>query len=171
MKTRKLGTTDMQFTTVGLGTWAIGGSWGPQDDRESIAAIQRAIDLGVTWIDTAAVYGLGHSEEVVGRAIKGRRDQVYIATKCGLVWDEGETSPYNRLQGDSVRREVENSLRRLEVDVIDLYEIHWPRPDADIEEALMESANEFYSDNAQGFHYFKEDFFDDTTPSGSIIEL
>ena len=116
MEKRKLGYTDMHFTTVGLGTWAIGGGgwaygWGPQKDAESIAAIQRAIDLGINWIDTAAVYGLGHSEEIVGRAIAGRRDQVFVATKCGLVWDEGSTTPYGRLKADSVRREVEASLR------------------------------------------------------------
>lgn len=140
MQTRKLGYTDLQLTTVGLGTWAIGGGgwafgWGPQDDAESIAAIRRALDLGINWIDTAAVYGLGHSEEIVGRAIAGRRDQVILATKCGLVWDEGSTTPYGRLKAESVRREVEASLRRLNVEAIDLYQIHWPDPDADIEEA------------------------------------
>ncbi|MGB9871544.1 MAG: aldo/keto reductase, partial [Anaerolineae bacterium] len=127
-------------TTVGLGTWAIGGGgwaygWGPQDDADSIRTIQRALDLGINWIDTAAVYGLGHSEEIVGKAIRGRRDQVIIATKCGLVWDEGSTTPYGRLKAWSVRQEVEASLRRLGVDVIDLYQIHWPNPDEDIEEA------------------------------------
>jgi len=122
-----------------LGTWAIGGpwkwGWGAQDDAESIGAIQRALDIGVNWIDTAAVYGMGHSEEVVGRAIAGRRDEVIVATKCGLVWDEGGTEAYGQLTAASVRREVEASLRRLDVDVIDLYQIHWPRPDEDIEEA------------------------------------
>ena len=140
MQTRKLGYTDLHLTTVGLGTWAIGGGgwaygWGPQDDTDSIRAIQRALDLGINWIDTAAVYGLGHSEEIVGKAIRGRRDQVIIATKCGLVWDEGSTTPYGRLKAWSVRQEVEASLRRLGVDVIDLYQIHWPNPDEDIEEA------------------------------------
>jgi len=140
MQTRKLGYTDLYLTTVGLGTWAIGGGgwaygWGPQDDADSIRTIQRALDLGINWIDTAAVYGLGHSEEIVGKAIRGRRDQVIIATKCGLVWDEGSTTPYGRLKAWSVRREVEASLRRLGVDVIDLYQIHWPNPDEDIEEA------------------------------------
>jgi len=140
MQTRKLGYTDLYLTTVGLGTWAIGGGgwaygWGPQDDTDSIRAIQRALDLGINWIDTAAVYGLGHSEEIVGKAIRGRRDQVIIATKCGLVWDEGNTTPYGRLKAWSVRQEVEASLRRLGVDVIDLYQIHWPNPDEDIEEA------------------------------------
>jgi len=140
MQTRKLGYTDLHLTTVGLGTWAIGGGgwaygWGPQDDADSIRTIQRALDLGINWIDTAAVYGLGHSEEIVGKAIRGRRDQVVIATKCGLVWDEGSTTPYGRLKAWSVRQEVEASLRRLGVDVIDLYQIHWPNPDEDIEEA------------------------------------
>jgi aryl-alcohol dehydrogenase-like predicted oxidoreductase len=139
VRTRKLGYTDLHLTTVGLGTWAIGGpwkwGWGAQDDAESIDAIQRALDAGVNWIDTAAVYGMGHSEEVVGRAIAGRRDEVIVATKCGLVWDEGSTEAYGQLTAASVRREVEASLRRLDVDVIDLYQIHWPRPDEDIEEA------------------------------------
>lgn len=145
MQKRRLGYTDLYLTTVGLGTWAIGGpwdyGWGPQDDRESIATIQRALDLGINWIDTAPAYGLGHSEEIVGQAIKGRRDQVIIATKCGLVWDDpGQGRVFNRLKAWSVRREVEDSLRRLGVDVIDLYQIHWPVPDADIEEAWSEIA-------------------------------
>jgi aryl-alcohol dehydrogenase-like predicted oxidoreductase len=140
MQTRKLGYSDLHLTTVGLGTWAIGGGgwvfgWGPQDDNDSIAAIRRALDLGINWIDTAAVYGLGHSEEIVGQAIAGRRDEVIIATKCGRVWDESSTTPYGRLKAESVRREVEASLRRLNVEVIDLYQIHWPNPDQDIEDA------------------------------------
>ena len=139
MRTRKLGYTDLHLTTVGLGTWAIGGSWhwgwGSQDDAESIAAIRRALDLGINWIDTAPAYGLGHSEEIVGRAIAGRRDEILIATKCGLVWDEGSTSAYGRLKAKSVRFEREASLRRLNVEVIDLYQIHWPTTDEDIEEA------------------------------------
>ena len=146
MKTRRLGYTDWQVTTIGLGTWAIGGGnwqhgWGPQDDGESLAAICQALDLGINWIDTAAVYGLGHAEEIVGRAIKGRRDQLIIATKCGLVWDDPRTGiVYNRLKAKSVRQEAENSLRRLGVEVIDLYQIHWPDPDGDIEEAWTEIA-------------------------------
>lgn len=140
MQTRKLGYTDLYLTTIGLGTWAIGGGgweygWGHQDDADSIRTIQRSLDLGINWIDTAAVYGLGHSEEIVGQAIRGRRDPVIIATKGGLVWDEGGTVPYGRLKAWSVRREVEASLRRLKVDVIDLYQIHWPNPAEDIEEA------------------------------------
>jgi aryl-alcohol dehydrogenase-like predicted oxidoreductase len=139
MKTRKLGWTDLNLSVIGLGTWAIGGGgwrwgWGPQDDQESIAAISRALELGVNWIDTAAVYGLGHSEEIVGRAVGGLREKPIIATKCGLVWDNnGNIS--NRLKEESIRAEVEASLKRLRVDVIDLYQIHWPIPDEDIEEA------------------------------------
>ena len=142
IQTRKLGFTDLHLTTVGLGTWAIGGEWdygwGPQDDAESIAAIRRALDLGINWIDTAPIYGLGHAEEVVGRAIVGRRDKagppVIIATKCSRVWDEDTLETSSRLKAKSIRREVEDSLRRLGVEVIDLYQIHWPRPDEDIEE-------------------------------------
>ena len=146
MQKRKLGYTDMEITTVGFGAWAVGGGnwewgWGSQDDTESIAAIQKGLDLGINWIDTAAAYGLGHSEEIVRKAIKGRRDQVYIATKCGLVWDDPNNGTvYNRLKGWSVRQEAENSLRRLGVDVIDLYQIHWPRPDTEIEEGWEEIA-------------------------------
>ncbi len=138
MQKRKLGYTDLQFTTVGLGAWAIGGpwqwGWGPQDDADSIATIQHAIDQGINWIDTAPAYGLGHSEEIVGKAVAGRRDDVSIATKCSLVWEEGSTSVNSVLKASSVRREVEDSLRRLNIDVIDLYQIHWPNPDEDIEE-------------------------------------
>lgn len=145
MQKRKLGFSDMEFTTCGFGAWAVGGTWdwgwGAQDDEESVAAIERALDLGINWIDTAAAYGLGHSEEIVGKALNGRRDQVYIATKCGLVWDDPSTGKVNnRLKAWSVRQEAENSLRRLSVDVIDLYQIHWPRPDEDIEEGWTEIA-------------------------------
>jgi aryl-alcohol dehydrogenase-like predicted oxidoreductase len=141
---RKLGFSDLEFTVVGFGAWAIGGGnwefgWGAQDDGESIAAIQRGLDLGINWIDTAAAYGLGHSEEVVRKALQGRRDNVYIATKCGLVWEDPKTGKVtNRLKAASVRQEAENSLKRLGVDVIDLYQIHWPNPDPDIEEAWGE---------------------------------
>ncbi|MGA8620064.1 MAG: aldo/keto reductase [Candidatus Sulfotelmatobacter sp.] len=135
MKTRKLGNSDLHITPVGYGAWAIGGSgwqfaWGSQDDNDSIAAIHRALELGVNWIDTAAVYGLGHSEEVVARALKswpGLRP--YVFTKCGLRWDaDGNVRKVSN--ADSIRREVEESLRRLSVEVIDLYQIHWP-PDPD----------------------------------------
>jgi aryl-alcohol dehydrogenase-like predicted oxidoreductase len=146
MQKRKLGTTDLNLSVIGLGTWAIGGGnwywgWGPQDDAESIATIQRAIDLGINWMDSAAAYGLGYSEELIGKAIAGRRDEVIIATKCGLVWEgdtTGDVTP--RLKADSVRREAEDSLRRLNVETIDLYQIHWPDPDEDLEEAWTEIA-------------------------------
>ncbi|MBE7474096.1 MAG: aldo/keto reductase [Anaerolineae bacterium] len=139
MQTRQLGYSDLQLTVVGLGTWAIGGGgwiygWGPQDDADSIAAIQRALDLGINWIDTAAVYGAGHSEEVVSRAITGRRHEVIVATKGGRILEPGQEQPFARLKADSLRREVEASLRRLRVEAIDLYQIHWPDPDEDIEE-------------------------------------
>lgn len=146
MEKNKLGFTDLELTRIGFGSWAIGGGgwefgWGPQDERESISAIHRAIDLGVNWIDTAAAYGLGRSEKVVGKAIKGRRDELIIATKCGLVWDEPSSWEVNNyLKAKSVRKEAEDSLRRLDVDVIDLYQIHWPIPDEDIEEAWNEIA-------------------------------
>jgi aryl-alcohol dehydrogenase-like predicted oxidoreductase len=134
-----LGYSDLHLTTIGLGTWAMGGGgwafgWGPQDDADTIAAIRRALELGINWIDTAAVYGVGHSEEMVGKAIAGRRDEIIIATKCSRVWNPGETRPFGRLKADSVRREAEASLRRLGVEVIDLYQIHRPEPDEDIEE-------------------------------------
>ena len=142
MQKRKLGFSDLHLTTVGLGTWAIGGGdwywgWGPQDVQESIDTIHRALDLGINWMDSAAAYGLGRSEELIAKAIKGRRDEVIVATKCGLVWDENDRTAdvAPRLKADSVRREAENSLRRLNVETIDLYQIHWPTPDEDIEEA------------------------------------
>ncbi len=135
MEMRRLGNSDLHITRVGYGAWAIGGSgwqfaWGSQDDNESIAAIHRALELGVNWIDTAAVYGLGHSEEVVGRAVKEwRGSRPYVFTKCGLRGDaNGEVRKV--LSAASIRGEVEDSLRRLSVDVIDLYQIHWP-PDKD----------------------------------------
>jgi len=138
MKTRQLGKTDLFITPLGFGSWAVGGGgwqfgWGAQDDRESIAAINGALDLGMNWIDTAAVYGLGHSEEIVAQALKGREKRPYIFTKCSMVWDDqGKIS--HSLKRESIRREVEDSLRRLQVETIDLYQIHWPNPEADIEE-------------------------------------
>jgi aryl-alcohol dehydrogenase-like predicted oxidoreductase len=139
MQTRQLGYSDLHLTTIGLGAWAIGGGgwiygWGPQDDADSIAAIRRALDLGINWVDTAAVYGGGHSEEVVGQALVGRRDGVIVATKCGRILESLTDQPYGRLTADSVRREAEASLRRLKMEVIDLYQIHWPDPDQEIEE-------------------------------------
>ena len=135
MQTRKLGNSDLHITPVGYGAWAIGGSgwqfaWGSQDDNDSIAAIHRALELGVNWIDTAAVYGLGHSEEVVARALKSwPGPRPYVFTKCGLRWDD-DGNVRKVLTADSIRHEVEDSLRRLSVEVIDLYQIHWP-PDPD----------------------------------------
>jgi aryl-alcohol dehydrogenase-like predicted oxidoreductase len=139
METRKLGWTDLRLSKVGLGTWAIGGAgwqygWGPQDDRDSATAIARALELGINWIDTAAVYGLGHAEEVVGKVIASTAARPIVATKCGLVWNHnGRVS--GRLKRDSLRAEVEASLRRLRLETIDLYQVHWPMPDRDIEEA------------------------------------
>src|SRR5882762_8213300 len=138
MQTKQLGNSDMNITRIGVGAWAIGGGgwafgWGPQDDHESVAAIRAALDAGVNWIDTAAVYGLGHSEEVVARALAGVRQRPYVFTKCSMVWNErGEIG--RSLKAESIRRECESSLRRLRADVIDLYQIHWPNPDDEIEE-------------------------------------
>ncbi len=137
MHTRRFGRTDLEITPIGLGAWAIGGGnwefgWGPQDDLESIKTIKRALDLGINWIDTAAVYGLGHSEEIVGKAIKGR-EKPLVFTKCSMVWDESRKVGHS-LKADSIEREVEDSLKRLGIDAIDLYQIHWPNPDPEIEE-------------------------------------
>jgi len=138
MNTKRLGNSDLSITPIGFGAWAIGGSgwefaWGAQDDRESIAAIHAALDAGVNWIDTAAVYGLGHSEEVVARALEGVTSRPYVFTKCSMLWNEHREIGHS-LKADSIRRECEASLRRLRVDAIDLYQIHWPDPDVDIEE-------------------------------------
>jgi aryl-alcohol dehydrogenase-like predicted oxidoreductase len=133
MKRNRLGNSDMEITPVGFGAWAVGGDWkygwGEQDDRESIAAIHRALELGVNWIDTAAVYGLGHSEEVVCRALREwRGPRPYVFTKCGMVWDRRREVGYS-LRANSIRRECEASLRRLGTEAIDLYQIHWPVED------------------------------------------
>jgi aryl-alcohol dehydrogenase-like predicted oxidoreductase len=130
MTLRQLGNSDLYITLVGMGAWAMGGGkwefgWGPQDDKDSIEAIHAGLDRGVNWIDTAAVYGLGHSETVVGRAIKGLRERPYVFTKCSLVWDEQRKISHN-LQAASIRREAEASLKRLGVERIDLHQIHWP---------------------------------------------
>src|ERR1017187_513867 len=136
MKISQLGTSDMWLTPIGFGAWAVGGgnwamSWGPQDDSASIAAMHKAFDLGVNWIDTAAIYGLGHSEEIVGKAVKESSFKPFVFTKCGMVWNEKQQIKRTLLE---IRREVEDSLRRLQLDVIDLYQIHWPVEDQDIEE-------------------------------------
>jgi aryl-alcohol dehydrogenase-like predicted oxidoreductase len=138
MKTKQLGNSDLFITPVGFGAWAIGGSgwefaWGAQDDSDSVAAIHEALDAGVNWIDTAAVYGLGHSEEVVARALQSMNSRPYVFTKCSMVWDDRRQVGHS-LKADSIRRECEASLRRLRVEAIDLYQIHWPDPDADVEE-------------------------------------
>jgi len=138
MQTRQLGNSDLHITPIGLGAWAIGGGdyafgWGPQEDNDSIAAIHAAVEHGINWIDTAPVYGLGHSEEVVARALKGRQRKPYIFTKCSMVWGQ-DRKVTNSMKRESVFRECEDSLRRLGTDVIDLYQIHWPNPDPEIEE-------------------------------------
>jgi aryl-alcohol dehydrogenase-like predicted oxidoreductase len=143
MKTKRLGNSDLFITPMGFGAWAIGGAgwefgWGDQDDKASIAAIHRALELGINWIDTAAVYGMGHSEEVVAAALKSWRGlRPYVFTKCGLRWDE-QGYVHRNLQADSIRRECEASLRRLKVETIDLYQIHWPNED--LEEGWSEMA-------------------------------
>src|ERR1700730_5029052 len=152
MTLRTLGQSDLKITPIGIGAWAIGGgqwefAWGSQDDEQSISAIQAGLDSGMNWIDTAAVYGLGHSETVVGRAIKGLRTRPYIFTKCSLVWDKSGNISHN-LKAASIHREAEASLKRLGVDTIDLYQIHWPawagNPESaspgSIEEAVGEMA-------------------------------
>ena len=144
MRKARLGAAGPEITRIGLGTWALGGAewryaWGPQDDADSIAAIRRAMDLGISWIDTAAVYGHGHSEEVVGRAIEGRRDEVLVVTKCGRIPRHDGTIE-GCLHADSLRRELEASLRRLRTDRIDLWQMHWPMPDEGIEEGWAEIA-------------------------------
>src|SRR3954470_19821684 len=136
LKTTQLGTTGLEITRIGFGAWAIGGGgwefgWGPQEDDESVAAIHRALELGVNWIDTAAAYGFGHSERVVGRAIADSAKRPYIFTKASLL-NDGTGKVVHSLKRDSILREAGDSLQRLGVDAIDLYQIHWPDPDADI---------------------------------------
>jgi aryl-alcohol dehydrogenase-like predicted oxidoreductase len=138
LRTTELGGTGMEITRVGFGAWAIGGGgwefgWGPQKNDESIAAIGRALELGVNWIDTAAAYGFGRSEQIVGQALAGVREKPFVFTKCSLL-DDGTRRVKHVLKRDSVLREAEASLRRLRVDAIDLYQIHWPNPEEDIEE-------------------------------------
>lgn len=129
--TRRLGQSTLELTPIGLGAWAIGGEWrfgwGPQEDTDSIATIRRAVERGLNWIDTAAVYGVGHSEEVVGRALRDipRAERPYVFSKCSLVWDESRTVSHSLAAG-SIRREIDASLRRLQMEQVDLYQIHWP---------------------------------------------
>lgn len=133
MKTRKLGNSDLAITPIGFGAWAAGGEWefgwGPQDDKQSVAAIHRALELGINWIDTAPAYGLGHSEEIVGRALKEWKGaRPYVFTKCGMIWNEQGKIDYS-LRADGVRQECEGSLRRLRAQTIDLYQVHWTADD------------------------------------------
>ena len=136
MDKKQLGNSDLHLSPIGFGAWAIGGgdwafAWGPQDDNDSIAAIHKALDLGINWIDTAAVYGLGHSEEIVAKALKTSSHKPYVFTKCSMVWDDKREITNSQKQ---IRQECEASLRRLNLDAIDLYQVHWPKPDEDIEE-------------------------------------
>ena len=143
MDKKQLGNSDLHLSPIGFGAWAIGGgdwafAWGPQDDADSISAIQRALDLGINWIDTAAVYGLGHSENIVAKALQNTSKKPYIFTKCGMVWDDKREITRSLKK---IREEAEASLRRLQVDAIDLYQIHWPVPDEEIEEAWSTMAD------------------------------
>ena len=143
MQKRRLGNTDLELTTVGLGTWAMGGpwqyGWGPQDDDEAIGAILAALETGINWIDTAPAYGLGHSEELIGQALRQVSERPLIATKCGILWNE-KKEKVSCLKRQSIRDECHASLERLGIDVIDLYQMHWPDPDEDLEEAWEEMA-------------------------------
>jgi aryl-alcohol dehydrogenase-like predicted oxidoreductase len=158
MNLRKLGQSDLKITPIGIGAWAIGGgkwefAWGAQDDAESVVAIRAGLERGINWIDTAAIYGLGHSEEVVGRAVRGLSKRPYVFTKCSLVWDESGTISHN-LQAGSIRREAEASLKRLGLDVIDLYQIHWPawkgNPESASPGSIEEAVGELAKLKAEG---------------------
>ena len=177
MQTKRLGNSDLFLTPIGIGAWAIGGggwafAWGPQDDDESVAAIRAGIDAGLNWIDTAAVYGLGHSEEILARALEGVSQRPYIFTKCERRWNaKGEI--YKSLKAASIREECEESLRRLKVDVIDLYQIHWPEPDEDIEEgwATMMRLKEEGKIRWAGVSNFSVAQMKRVLPSGAITSL
>src|ERR1700691_2326068 len=158
MTLRNLGQSDLKITPIGIGAWAIGGgkwefAWGAQDDTESVVAIQAGLERGNNWIDTAAAYGLGHSEQVVGRAVRGLTNLPYVFTKCSLVWDESRTISHN-LQASSIRREAEASLKRLGLDAIDLYQIHWPawkgNPESDSPGSIEEAVGELAKLKAEG---------------------
>jgi aryl-alcohol dehydrogenase-like predicted oxidoreductase len=143
METKQLGNSDLHLTPIGFGAWAIGGgdwafSWGPQDDADSVDAIHKTLELGINWIDTAAIYGLGHSEEVVAKALKTTSHKPYVLTKSSMTWDENRKIVQTMKQ---IRREVEDSLRRLQRDAIDLYQVHWPVPDEEIEEGWSTMAD------------------------------
>lgn len=146
LPTKTLGNSDLKLTPIGFGAWAIGGgnwdfAWGAQDDAESIRAIHQALDEGINWIDTAAVYGLGHSEEIVGQAVRSSSYEPLIFTKCSMRWD-AERKIYRSLKAASVVEELEGSLKRLGVETIDLYQIHWPNPEGEIEEGWAELAKQ-----------------------------
>jgi aryl-alcohol dehydrogenase-like predicted oxidoreductase len=158
MNLKTLGQSDLKITPIGIGAWAIGGgqwefAWGPQDDRQSMEAIRAGLDRGINWIDTAAAYGLGHSETVVGRSVQGLSTRPYIFTKCSLVWDESRKISHN-LQAASIRREAVASLKRLGVDAIDLYQIHWPAwsggPESDSPGSIEEAVGEMAKLQAEG---------------------
>ncbi len=141
MQTKQLCSSNLKLTVIGLGAWAIGGpwqfGWGPQDDNDSIKTILEALDNGINWIDTAPIYGCGHSEEIVAKALKQTSAKPFIATKCGLLWND-KKEKINCLKKDSIRKECSDSLKRLGIDTIDLYQMHWPEPDEDVEEAWEE---------------------------------
>lgn len=146
--TRTLGNSDLALTRIGFGAWAIGGDewshgWGPQDDEDSLAALRRALEGGVNWIDTAAVYGLGHSEEIVGRALRNAgSDRPYVFTKCAMTWGSDRQDPRKIVQSlKKIRQECDASLQRLGVEAIDLYQIHWPVPDEEVEEGWQTMAD------------------------------
>src|SRR5450432_408747 len=158
MTLRTRGQTNLRITPIGIGAWAIGGgkwefAWGHQDDAQSVAAIHAALDEGVNWIDTAAVYGLGHSETVVGAAIRGLANRPSVFTKCSLVWDESGNISHN-LEAASIRREAESSLRRMKIDTIDLYQIHWPawkgNPESASPGSIEEAVGELAKLKAEG---------------------
>ena len=143
---KKLGNSDLKLTPIGFGAWAIGGgnwdfAWGAQDDDESIQAIHAALNEGINWIDTAAIYGLGHSEEIVGKAVKTSSHKPLVFTKCSMRWDS-DRKIYRSLKAASVAEELDGSLRRLGVETIDLYQIHWPNPEDEIEEGWAELAKQ-----------------------------
>lgn len=179
MQTRILGNSDLAITPLGFGAWAIGGGgwafgWGEQDDADSIAAIREALDLGINWIDTAAVYGLGHSEETVARALADLPAQrrPYVFTKCGRVWDE-QRQIGKRLKAESIRAECEASLRRLNVEVIDLYQIHWPEPPEDIDEGwqAVQSLKQAGKIRWCGVSNFSAAQMAEVAPQGAITSL
>lgn len=177
MQKRTLGNSDLELTPLGVGAWAMGGGgwafgWGPQDDADSVAAVHAALDEGWNWIDTAAVYGLGHAEVVVGKAVKERSDKPYVFTKCARVWNE-ERQIGKRLKKESVKKECEESLSRLGMDTIDLYQIHWPEPDEDIEEG-WQAMNELKAEGKVrwiGISNFSRAQMERIAPYGAITSL